>query len=134
VGGQRAVSTGLTYDVPDSGLFADADPILMQRFRAFHSLNPLVFIVFVEYAREMQRAGKTKYGAWSIIAKVRWDMDIATQSNELFQINNDFIALYARLAIHHFQEEFGGFFELRSLKPNRQMSEEERRRRREQDG
>lgn len=109
-------------------LFPEADPTLVTRFVAFHAENPFIYLRFVELAFRMRRAGRKKYGAQKIIHVIRWDYDISTEG-DVFEINNDFIALYARLAIADYPE-LGGFFELRRMKPfDRRMSEEELRRR-----
>jgi hypothetical protein len=69
----------------------------------------------------MRRTGRKKYSAWTIINKIRWDRDIRTDG-DVFKINNDFIALYARKLIDE-DSRFDGFFELRRMKPkNRKMS------------
>lgn len=110
------------------GLFPEADPVLIARFAQFHKANPFIYERFIELAYRMLRVGRKKYGAQKIIHVIRWDYDIST-SGDVFEINNDFIALYARLAIADYGE-LAGFFELRKMKPfDRKMSEEERHRR-----
>ncbi len=106
-------------------LFGDTDPSLLAKFKAFHQENKFVYEKFCEHARAVKSAGHKKYSAWTIINVIRWEEDIRTTSGNAFQINNDFIALYARLMIYY-DESFKGFFELRSMKPEkRKISREE---------
>jgi hypothetical protein len=109
-------------------LFANTDRDLLAKFKAFHLANGFVYEKFKEYARKIKSKGHKKYSAWTIINVIRWEEDLKTRG-DVFQINNDFIALYARLLIYHFPE-FEKFFELRSMKSvRRKISREESERR-----
>lgn len=106
-----------------------ADHDLVTRFSEYHRQNPNVYEEFVRRAMDMRNAGRRKYSQWTIIQAIRWDHDLRTRG-DVFKINNDFIALYARLMIHD-HPEFANFFELRAMKPNgRRTSDEEQYRRR----
>lgn len=110
-----------------SNVFANIDKNLLKRFKAYHLKHPEIYLQFREMALQIRNTGKTKYSAWTIINVIRWNYDL--MNDEVFKINNDFIALYARLFIHH-NPHFEGFFELRTMKPfNRRQSNEERCRR-----
>ena len=104
-------------------LFANIDKKLLQKFKDYHHNNPQVYQEFSKLTFEMMAKGREKYSAWTIINAIRWNHDL--NHDELFKINNDFIALYARLFIHH-NPKFRPFFELRLMKPNnrRESSEE----------
>jgi len=111
-----------------SDIFPEADARLIRRFVEFHIANPQVFQEFRKRAGEMKATGRKKYSAWVIIQIVRWHCDLATVG-DVFKINNDFIALYARLLMAE-HPRFQDFFELRRMKPiRRQISREEAERR-----
>lgn len=107
----------------DGPLFDEADPRLLRRFAKYHAENPNVFAEFETYARRIAATGRQRYSAWVIIQVIRWDYDIRT-TGEVFQINNDFIALYARLLITRVPW-FASFLELRKMKSTRKLSEED---------
>lgn len=93
----------------------------------FHKANPFVYKKFRQYADKIRKSGHKKYSAWTIINVIRWEEDLSTVESS-FLINNDFIAIYARLLIFH-DPSFEKFFELRSMKPSRrQISKEEKNR------
>lgn len=111
-----------------STVFADIDAGLVERFRVYHEAHPTVYVEFARRAFEMRDAGRTHYSQWTIVQAIRWHHDL--NSSEPFKINNDFIALYARLMIYD-HPSFANFFELRAMKPEgRAMSQEELERRR----
>lgn len=106
------------------------DKNLLKKFWAYHQENPHVYAEFLKNARLMRATGRKRYSAVCIVNKIRWDHDLKTTGKE-FRINNDFMALYARLVMD-MHPEFEGFFEIRSMKPfDRRESNEERYRRRE---
>lgn len=110
--------------------FDHIDKNLLARFKAYHAENPHVYQAFKDLAFEMMLTGRNKYSAWTIINKIRWDQDIKTKGDD-FSINNDFIAIYARLFEFHYPN-FAGFFSVRSMKASgRKTSKEQNRRRRE---
>lgn len=100
---------------------------LNSRFKAFHKENPQVFKAFHNHAKQMKKRGFKTYSAWSIICVIRFNNDLQTNGN--FKINNDFVALYARLLMESCPE-FEGFFKIRKMDKNRKtISKEERERR-----
>jgi len=101
-----------------------ADPDLVKKFHRYHQANPHIFDDFRRLAGEMRKTGRQKYGAWVIVQRIRWDRDISSVG-DVFKINNDYIALYARLLIYK-EPDYAGFFELRAMKPSgRRTSSEE---------
>lgn len=108
----------------NQNLFANVDQKLVTKFMKFHAANPDVYLEFGTLAQQMRDTGKTKYSAWSIINIIRWNKDLLTV-NDVFEINNDFIALYARLFMDE-NPDFENFFNIRKMKPsNRLVSSEE---------
>lgn len=114
-----------TYTVEQlAELFPDTDEALVLRFWTYHRNHPDVFEEFRQRARQMKSAGRKRYSGWIIVNRIRWDHDLRVEG-EPFKINNDYIALYARLLIAE-DPSFAGFFELRRMKPaGRRMSQEE---------
>ena len=108
-----------------ANLFEHIDHNLLMKFKRYHTDNPHVYEAFRKCAFEMRDTGRTKYSAKNIVEKIRWDYDIAN-THDTFKINNDFIAIYARLLVYHWPQ-FEGFFEFRTMKAaDRRDSSEER--------
>jgi hypothetical protein len=104
---------------------------VLARFKKFHTENPQVYKSFKARALRMHATGREKYSARTIVEVMRWHYDIRT-TGDVFEINDDYVPLYARLFLyHHF--DMLGFFELRTVKSRGIRSEEERRRRGEGD-
>lgn len=111
-----------------------ADKKLIERFIEYHLGNEDVYVDFVERSFRALFSGRLRYSQWTIIQSIRWDRDMTIRGTEVFKINNDFIALYVRMAISDFPLKLQHFFELRKMKPvGRKMSREETRRRDEED-
>jgi len=101
-----------------------ADARLVVRFADYHALNADVYGDFVARAHQARKTGRRRYSQWTIIQSIRWDRDMRTRG-DVFKVNNDFIALYVRMAIAD-EPRFDGFFELRAMKPyGRKQSHEE---------
>lgn len=98
----------------------------LTRFKKFHKENPEVYELFKELAFKMKATGKKKYSARTIFEVMRWDYDLRT-SGEVFELNNDFTSIYARLLVFHYPE-MNGFFELRVEKNKGIKSLEQQRR------
>lgn len=110
-------------------IFEDIDKNLLAKFKTYHLENPHVFREFKINAEKMKKTGRKKYSAWTIVNKIRWDHDLKTLG-EPFKINNDYIALFARLLIYQ-DPTYRDFFELRTMKKyDRRDSGEERYRKR----
>jgi hypothetical protein len=105
-------------------IFKNIDKKLLAKFKKYHIENPHIYREFKRYANEMIKH-KNKSSAWLIINRIRWDHDIASNSNEVFKISNDYIALYARLLIYH-DSKFKDFFMIKQMKgENRILSDDE---------
>lgn len=111
----------------DATIFDGIDKNLLKRFKEFHEKNAFVYQEFYKLSAKMKSNGRRKYSAWTIINKIRWDYDLKTKG-DVFKINNDFIALYARLVIYNYPE-LSDFFSLREMKQHRRLiSKEESKR------
>lgn len=85
-------------------------------FRAFHAANPKVYDLFVQFARELQAAGKKRGGAKLIMERIRWEVYISlTNAADDFKLNNNYTSRYARKAMNE-HTELRGFFKLRCIK------------------
>lgn len=105
------------FDTPDDG--DDDQPrerrrkTIQERFEEFDMAHPDVYALFRRFAFELQNAGRMRYGAKSLIERIRWHL--ATSSNtEEFKINNNFTSRYVRKLVEECPQ-FAGFFERRRL-------------------
>jgi hypothetical protein len=129
-GSSRETGGGVAEPTDDQirRTLAEADARLVERFILYHRANPHVFVKFVDQARRIKDSGRQKYSAWTIITWCRFEHDLVT-TGDVFKINNDFIALYARL-LPVVRPEFVGFFDMRAmLSSGRRSSQEEHDRR-----
>lgn len=88
----------------------ETDPKL-KAFLVFHRDNPHIYESFVHYMRFALGKGKKKLGIAQLTERVRWDLDMETESQDPFKINNNHRAYYARLIMH--KEGVPGLFEVR---------------------
>lgn len=84
------------------------------QFEKFHSENPEVYILFVRFAFEAIRSGRGRYGAKSIIERIRWHTNVETNGKD-FKINNNHAPYYARLFAEEYHEH-KDFFVTRELR------------------
>ena len=87
-------------DIDIKAVLHEADPKLVERFRKYHSENPVVWTRFKHYTDLVYKTGKRKFSAWAVMNRVRWEQDMEKPLNQEFAISNDFIALYARVMMH----------------------------------
>ena len=105
-------------------IFKGIDSELLARFKKYHTENPHVYKLFMQYVNQLRSAGRDRYSAWAIINRIRWDYDIST-TGDPFKISNDYIALYARLAYYH-NPDLKEFFVMRPMKgKNRHFTEDD---------
>ena len=105
-------------------IFDNIDKNLLNKFKKYHEENPHIYREFKRYAYAMKGV-RSKSSAWLIINRIRWDYDIKSNSNEVFKISNDYIALYSRLLIYN-DPEFKDFFVIKQMKSSgRALSIEE---------
>jgi hypothetical protein len=111
-----------TFDERHDRLFGDVSAELLSLFKAFHLANPKVYELFCKYAREAKAAGRERFSHWMIVNRIRWYTAVETRGDD-FKVNNNFIALYARLLVWQ-DPSFDGFFQLRECKPDRKLKTE----------
>lgn len=87
-------------------------------FKAFDAANPEVFRLFVRFALEAVAAGRKRFGAGSIIERIRWHVAVETKSTDGLKINDHFSSRFARKFIAWYPEH-EGLFELRALREER---------------
>lgn len=104
-----------------SDMFDGIDKGLVKRFFQYHQDHPEIYKEFKRMAFEMRKV-RRKYSHVTIMESMRWNKDL--EGGEVFKINNDYKALYARAMIH-FHPEFKDFFELRQMKSTHRRSLEE---------
>jgi len=100
-------------------LFEGCPTALLSEFKAFHRKNKFVYSLFKQLAFQAIMEGRTRYSQQAIWHILRWNYDIATNAKD-YKLSNNYIALYARLAIKEHPKHFGnGFFQLRNFGPRR---------------
>lgn len=90
---------------------------LWSKFEKWHFANFHVWQLFRTYADQVRATGRSKYSARAIIHRIRWHVEIDTNSVDEFKINNNWSPYYARLYMYMF-ESAKGFFELRPIIDN----------------
>lgn len=87
---------------------------IAERFEDFHRTNPHVYEALVRLARRfIEATGKRKLGAQRLIEIARWDLEIRTKGEDVYEINNDYAAFYARLVMYQ-EPDLAGVFDLRT--------------------
>ncbi len=87
---------------------------LERAFRAFHSANPEVYVLFKKYARQAARAGRKNFGVAMIWERMRWHTLVETQGDS-YKLNNNHRAYYARMFMEE-HPQHAGFFRTRRVK------------------
>jgi hypothetical protein len=99
----------------DIGRLAEPDyqdcQTIEERFQAFHDRNPQVYRALRDMALEMRRRGHRQYGIKALFEVLRFNHAMRTEG-DIFKLNNNYTALYARLLMDN-EPELDGFFELR---------------------
>jgi hypothetical protein len=99
------------------GLFAGLPKERIEEWRDFHKANPWVWDRFKKYAHQLRIAGARHAGARMIVERIRWDIESREiKVIEGFAINNNHVALYARLLAMKEPHFFRHFFEFREMK------------------
>jgi hypothetical protein len=95
----------------------DIAPKLLSKFWKFNEKNPHILTRFMRYTAEARNTRK-EFSAWAVMNRVRWD-DAIGPSGEEFKVPNDYIAIYARLAMWLQPLTLGGFFRTKRMKATR---------------
>ncbi|MBX6314784.1 MAG: hypothetical protein IRY99_17985 [Isosphaeraceae bacterium] len=86
---------------------------LQQRFELFDASNPHIYEHFKAFTLALRAAGIQRYGAKSIMERIRWHVAIET-GNDSFKINNNYTSRYVRKLVAEYPE-LRAFFEMRTL-------------------
>lgn len=86
-------------------------------FVKFDKSNPKVYQLFKQFFFQLKNRGIERVGAKLIMERIRYEMKLTIQSNEEFQLNNNYTCHYARKFIMDFPEHEHRFEtrQLRSL-------------------
>ena len=83
---------------------------LRERALAFHRAHPEVMAEFCRLALNAIERGVEHWGAKGVMEVVRWKLEV--EGGQVFKINNNFTAFYAR-GFERKYPEHKGFFEFR---------------------
>ena len=83
-------------------------------FRKFHRENPEVYDELIKLALSLKDNGRSHYGIGALFEVIRFHRAIKTK-DDLFKLNNNYRALYARLIMEN-EPRLYGFFETRIRK------------------
>lgn len=98
---------------------------LYEEFAVFDQDNPGIWQLFVRFANEAIAAGHYRLGVSLIIERIRWEVYVATKSDDDFKINNNHRAYYARKWIEAYPE-YANFFEIRRVRCGPEEEQEAR--------
>lgn len=84
---------------------------LEKAFWSFHYANPQVYKLLVHYAKQW-RLRHHHCSINFLFERVRWQMNLKVQSTDIFRLNNNHRAFYARLIEE--QEGMKDFFRMRT--------------------
>lgn len=76
---------------------------ISRKFIQYHNDNPHIYALFVKYAKQAHNAGYMHYSANAIFERIRWHVDVETRGDQ-FKMNNNYRALYARMAMKDYPE------------------------------
>jgi hypothetical protein len=88
------------------------------RFWELHALKPEIYDWVKDKANLLWRSGRRHYGIQALWEDARWETRLFTDNGnrkELFKINNDYDAYYARFYLQNHQLRWG-LFELRRVR------------------
>ena len=88
---------------------------LQQRFLNYHAKNPHVYALFKKFAKDAKSKGRKHFGAKAVIERVRWSVNIDTDSLDEFKLNNNYTSRYVRM-LEQEDPSFLGFFRKRELR------------------
>jgi hypothetical protein len=85
-----------------------------ERFEVWLAENPEAWAVIRRFAYEALRSGRNRFGIRAIMERVRWHINIETNGDETFKLNNDYNSRMARKLIAE-EPRFDELFETRRL-------------------
>jgi hypothetical protein len=86
---------------------------LVEKFEKFDAENPGIYFLFKRFANDLISMGRKKISAALIIERIRWEVNISTQSDDAFKLSNNHTAFYARKFMNDYQEH-GDIFRTRA--------------------
>lgn len=86
-----------------------------ERFEVFHQQNPHIYRNLVSLARIMRRAGRTRISMKLLFERLRWEYQVRAESDDAYEINNDYTSRYSRLIMAQCPD-LVGLFETRRLR------------------
>ena len=91
---------------------------LQAAFDIFDAANPRFWMLFEKFTRAVINRGHSRFSVANIFERVRWEVQIETNSDDGFKLNNNHRAYYARkwLKLH---PEYPKFFEIRITRGER---------------
>lgn len=84
-----------------------------ERWVEWNDNNPEFYEMFERFAFEAIRAGRKKFSAWLIVNRIRWETALRTEGDD-YNINNNFIAFFARLFMRN-NPKYRGFFNIKKM-------------------
>ncbi len=93
---------------------------LQDRFNTFHAENPHVLDTLLSLAQEAHTHGFKRIGIGMLYERARWELSLQTQG-DVYRLNNDYRAFYARLIVDA-DPSLAGLFAMRRSAADRQPS------------
>lgn len=87
------------------------DTRVARKAAEFDQENPIVYSLFVKFAKQARSKGHQKFAAAAIFERIRWEIAIETTAED-FKLNNNHKAYFARKAMLEYPE-LSGFFNTR---------------------
>lgn len=97
--------------VPKNRLHLSADDAFLEH----HHERPEVYRQLVKRSREAKARGFEHYSIKTIWAVMRWHLDLRSDQNEHYKLNDRYYSRYARL-IEKQEPDLKGFFHFRKLR------------------
>lgn len=105
----------LDWAPPPAPEVDDEESRLERAFRAFHEESPHVYAKLVQLAREARAVGQQRVGIGMLWEVLRWQLFVATTSDDGFKLNNNHRSRYARLIMAQ-EPDLADVFETRELR------------------
>jgi hypothetical protein len=87
-------------------------PLIKEDFIKYDNENPQVWEKFKYFTLQAIRSGRNNMGSKAIMERIRWYTMVETSSKDVFKINNNYSAFYARKFMKK-HPRFDGFFRTR---------------------
>ena len=87
---------------------------LDEAFERFHRLNPRVYELLVDLARQAKTRGLERVGMKMLFEVVRWEFTLTTTDPD-WKLNNNYTSRYARLIMAN-EPDLAGMFATRDLR------------------